>query len=213
MDETMTMNRLIHQAVRRDLDRLTAALSSYGGTRPGRAKQLEHAYANLQRELTHHHESEDELIWPMLAGLGIDQQLLTTMESEHQDMSAALHETATAMTTFATSGSATDLGPARESLKRTRAVVTSHLDHEERDLEPLMMPHLESTEWKEVERKLRKQPPRVAGQFFAWLTDGMSPEGRGYLKSTVPTPVVFVFSQVLGRRYHKEVAPVWKDVD
>jgi hypothetical protein len=49
----------------------------------------------------------------------------------------------------------------------------------------------------------------VAGQFFAWLTDGMTDEGRSYLKSTVPTPVVFVLGRLLGRRYHKDIAPVW----
>jgi hypothetical protein len=210
MDGIMTMNRLIHQAVRRDFDRLSGAMSSYGGTQPARAKGLERAYANMQRELTHHHESEDELIWPMLAQLGVDQQLLATMESEHEDMSEALEETGEAMKQFASSGSATDLGPARESLKRTRVVVDRHLDHEERDLEPQLIPHLQSQEWKEVEAKLRKQPPKVAGQFFAWLTDGMTDEGRAYLKSTVPTPVVAILSRVLGRRYHKEVAPVWR---
>ena len=209
MDGTMTMNRLIHQAVRRDLDRLARSMSSYGGTQPGRAKGLERAYANLQRELTRHHESEDELIWPMLAQLGVDQQLLSTMESEHQDMSDALQETGAAMKAFASSGSATALGPARESLKRTRVVVERHLDHEERELEPLLIPHFESEEWKEVERKLRKEPPKVAGQFFAWLTDGMSDEGRSYLKSTVPRPVVSILGHVFGRRYHKNIAPVW----
>jgi hypothetical protein len=60
-----------------------------------------------------------------------------------------------------------------------------------------------------VEQRLRKQPPKVAGQFFAWLTDGMTDDGRSYLKATVPTPVVFVLGHVLGRRYHKTVAPAW----
>jgi hypothetical protein len=132
------------------------------------------------------------------------------MESEHQDMSDALQETSVAMQAFAAGRSATDLGPARESLKRTRAVVLGHLDHEERELEPLVIPHFESEEWKEVERKLRKEPPKVAGQFFAWLTDGMTEEGRSYLKKTVPTPVVVVLSRVFGRRYRKEVAAVWQ---
>jgi DUF438 domain-containing protein len=203
------MNRLIHQAVRRDFDRLTKALSSYGGTHPEKAKALDRAYAQLQAQLTRHHQQEDALIWPMLAHMGVDQTLLSTMESEHEDMSAALKETSAAMKTFGAGGSATDLGPARESLKRTRAVVLEHLDHEERELEPVMLPHLGSDEWKEVERKLRKEPPRVAGQFFAWITDGMTEEGRSYLKGTVPSPVVFVFSRVLGRRYHKDIAPVW----
>ena len=52
--------------------------------------------------------------------------------------------------------------------------------------------------------------PGVAGQFFAWLTDGMSAEHRAYLRSTVPTPVVTVLAKVFGRRYAKEIAPIWR---
>jgi hypothetical protein len=55
MTEPMTMNRLIHAAVRRDLDRLSAALERLPDGDRARAADLERAYANLRRELTHHH--------------------------------------------------------------------------------------------------------------------------------------------------------------
>lgn len=85
-----------------------------------------------------------------------------------------------------------------------------HLGHEENELEPELQPHLESPEWRAVEKKLRKAPPGVAGNFFAWLTDGMSEPGRAYLRSVVPMPVVTILSRALGRRYGREVAPVWR---
>ena len=63
----MTMNRVIHAAVRRDLDRLATALDAPGRRRPRAARaELERAYANLPAELTHHHEGEDAHVWPML---------------------------------------------------------------------------------------------------------------------------------------------------
>ena len=61
------MNRLIHAAVRRDLDRLSAALQTFPDGDPARARDLDRAFVNLRRELTHHHEGEDTHIWPMLA--------------------------------------------------------------------------------------------------------------------------------------------------
>ena len=61
-----------------------------------------------------------------------------------------------------------------------------------------------------VEKALRKAPPTTTGRFFAWLTDGMDREGRRYLASTIPGPVVLVLSKVLGRRYHRTIAPVWR---
>ncbi len=89
-------------------------------------------------------------------------------------------------------------------------MVEQHLSHEENDLEPALFPHLESPEWKAVEKKLSRQPPKVAGGFFAWLTDGMSDDGRAFLRSTVPRPVVFILKKGFGRRYDKEIAPVWR---
>jgi hemerythrin-like domain-containing protein len=210
MTAPMTMNRVIHAAVHRDLDRLSAALTAFPAGDQARARDLERAYANLRRELTHHHEAEDTHIWPMLATVGVAPDLLGAMESEHHAMAEALAETGTAMTALARSGSAADATAARESVFRTRAVVDRHLDHEENELEPQMTPHLETPEWKAVEKKLRKQPPGVIGRYFAWLTDGMSEPQRAYLRATIPAPVVFVLSRLFGRRYYREIAPVWR---
>jgi hypothetical protein len=210
MTTPMTMNRLIHEAVRRDLDRLYDALGTAGDGNRTRAGDLGRAYAFLREELTRHHEGEDRYLWPWLATVGVDSDLLTTMESEHHAMSEALAETESAMTTYARTGSAADAAVARTSVARTREVVEQHLAHEEREVEPRLQPLLESPGWKDVEKKLRSVSPGVAGSFFAWLTDGMSDDGRTYLRSTVPTPVVTVLSKVLGRRYNREIAPVWR---
>lgn len=146
----------------------------------------------------------------MLGKVGVSADLLATMESEHEAMSASLEETSRAMTTFAASGSKADATTARESVVRTQAVVEQHFAHEEKELEPVLRPHLESPEWKQVEKKLSRQPPNVAGPFFAWLTDGMRDEHRGFLRSSVPPPVTLILGRVFGRRYHREIAPVWR---
>jgi len=206
----MTMNRVIHGAVRRDLRRLSEALDRAADGDRARAEQLERAFAHLQQQLTHHHEGEDTHVWPWLATTGADPDLLTAMESEHGAMSAGLAETRTAMAGYARTGSASDRAAARESLGRTTEVVERHLRHEEDELEPVMAPHLGTPGWKAVEKKLSRQPPKVAGGFFAWVTDGMEPAERSYLASTVPPPVVFVLSRAFGRGYRREVAPVWR---
>lgn len=204
------MNRVIHGAVRRDLDRLSSALGQLAEGDAARAQALERAYANLRTELTHHHEGEDTYIFPMLGRIGVDAALLDAMESEHHAMADALAETAGAMSTVARTGSSADAAAARASVVRTREVVERHLQHEENELEPQLHPHLESPEWKAVEKKLRSQPPGVAGRFFAWLTDGMSDEHRAFLRKTVPSPVVTLLARTFGRRYYRDVAPTWR---
>jgi hemerythrin-like domain-containing protein len=210
MTEPMTMNRLIHAAGRRDLDRLATALGEARDGDRERAAGLQRAFANLREELTRHHEGEDTYLWPWLATVGVDADLLSTMESEHSTMSASLAETDKAMSRYGASGSAADAAAARESMLQTQEVVNRHLDHEEKELEPQLEPHMDSPGWKTVEKGLRKSTPTQAGTFFAWLTDGMTPEGQAFLKKTVPTPVVTILSKVLGRSYNREVAPVWR---
>jgi hemerythrin-like domain-containing protein len=207
----MTMNRVIHGAVRRDLDRLSAALDRVADGDRARAVELQRAFAHLRLELTHHHEGEDTYIWPMLAGAGVDADLLAAMESEHHAMAEALADTDAALTRLAGTGSAADAAAARSSVERTRGVVERHLAHEETELEPQLRPHLETPQWKAVEKKLSRQPPGIAGPFFAWVTDGMTDEHRAYLKQTVPSPVVTVLAKVFGRRYNREIAPVWRE--
>jgi hemerythrin-like domain-containing protein len=206
----LTMNRLVHAAVRRDLDRLSSALQGFRDGDLPRARDLDRAYVNLRRELTRHHEGEDTHIWPMLENVGVDPGLLHTMESEHHTMADALSETGAAMTALATSGSAPAAETARTSVVRTQEVVEHHLAHEESELEPQLHPHLETPEWKAVEKKLSRQSPSVAGPFFAWLTDGMSDEHRAFLRTLIPAPVVTVLAKVFGRRYSRDIAPVWK---
>ena len=206
----MTMNRVIHEAVRRDLARLESELGAGRDGDVARAGQLERAYANLQRELTHHHEGEDEFVFPLLAKVGGPPDLLKAMEDEHQAMADALAETRGAMAAYASSGSAGDAESARASVVRTRAVVDRHLSHEERDLEPLLQPHLRTADWKTVEKQLRPRSPAVTGRFLAWIQDGMTDEGRAYLRSTIPPPVTAVLGRVAGRAYHRDIAPAWQ---
>lgn len=210
MAETMTMNRVIHAAVRRDLDRLATALEAAPDSDTKRARDLRRAYANLHAELKHHHEQEDRFVFPALRRLGIDTALIEDMDGEHHAMSNALDSTARLMQRYAGTGSAADAAAARASVEQTRTVVERHLTHEEAELEPLMRPHLASAEWKQTEKALRKAPPSTTGRFFAWVTDGMDPESQAYLRSTIPGPVIAVFSKVFGRRYHREVAHVWR---
>ena len=207
----MTMNRVIHAAVRRDLARLEAALDAAPDGDRVRASQLKAAYANLYRELKHHHVGEDNLVFPFLARVEGASDLVRVMEEEHEAMATALAEAGTAMTAYASTASAPDAHAARDAVLRAHEVVERHLHHEEADLEPLMLPHLESPEWKAVEKRLRPASLADSGRWMAWVQDGMPEEERAYFRSTIPAPVTFLLSRVAGRSYYREVAPAWRD--
>lgn len=206
----MSMNRVVHAAVRRDLVRLATALDTFPDGDHARARALERAFANLRDQLTRHHEGEDEHVWPLLARSGADPDLLRTMESEHGAMSDALAATGAAMAALARTGAAAEAASARATLVRTHEVTERHLEHEEDEVEPVLAPLLDSPQWKAVEKTLSRQRPRVAGRFFAWVTDGMEPRERAYLRATVPPPVTYALAHTAGRSYYREVAPAWR---
>jgi hypothetical protein len=56
----------------------------------------------------------------------------------------------------------------------------------------------------------RAHPPSEQGVFMAWLQDGADADDRAALSKTVPGPVLFVLSRVVGRSYGREIAPVWR---
>lgn len=206
----LTMNQVIHGAVRRDLARTAAALQAFAEGDRDRAAGLTRAWQNLSRELVHHHESEDALIWPYLRKVGVDEGLVSAMESEHGAMHEALEAASGAMASLAVSASAADAQTAYDAVVHAQQVAGDHLDHEERELEPQLHPHMEDPEWKAVEKQLRAGSPVRAGWFFAWLLDGADPVHETYLRSMIPAPVVLILSRLLGRGYHRSIAPVWR---
>jgi hemerythrin-like domain-containing protein len=206
----MTMNRVIHAAVRRDLRRLESALATAPDGDLARARQLQVAYAHLHEQLKHHHEGEDAHVFPFLARVEGASELVEVMETEHQAMADALTAVQAAMDTYAATGSAADAQAAKDAVIAANEVVERHLHHEENDLEPLMMPHLATPEWKAVEKQLRPGSLTESGRFMAWVQDGMPDAERAYFRSAIPTPVTFLLGRLAGRSYHRDVAPAWQ---
>jgi hemerythrin-like domain-containing protein len=205
-----SMNKVIHCAFRRDLGRLSDALGRVAEGDHERAGDLNRAWRNVHEQFDNHHSQEETLIFPAVVGMGVDPALISALEHEHEAILGALADVDAAMAGYAATASLADAAVAAEAVRRSRAVMDDHLAHEEADLEPALRPHLESAEWKAVERQIRKQPPTKSGWFFAWLEDGLPPEAEAFLAGAVPKPVRVLLSRVFGRGYHRQIAPVWR---
>ena len=205
------MNDVIHAAVRRDLTRMQEALRAFPDGDGTRARDLERAWDALWAQLHHHHEGEDAHVFPYVRSLGeVDASLLDEMESEHQAMSDAMQRAGAAVAGLAASPQRDRAVRAADAVAAAYDVTDRHLVHEETAVVPVIDAHKNSPEWKAVEKKLRVGGPRLAGDMFAWMQDGASPEVLQAIRETVPAPVLFVLTRVLGRRYHREIAPIWQ---
>jgi hypothetical protein len=207
---TMSMNKVIHGAFRRDLDRFVGALTGFHAGDAHRARQLGAAWDNFDRQLTDHHEGEHAIAWPALARIGVSEKTLTDMDAEHEAMAEALERARLAMSSLRASPGAGEAEVALAAVQRLRDVTLDHLEHEEREIEPVYLAQHDSPEMKEMGKKFAKVSPARGGQFMAWLTDGATREEQEALRGNVPGPVLAVMVGLFGRGYRKNVAPVWK---
>lgn len=207
---TMSMNKAIHGAFRRDLRRFLDALGSFRDGDRARAAQLGRAWDNFDAQLTDHHEGEHAIAWPALASIGVSRATLEQMDAEHERMAAALGRTRTAMTSFRATATAADAATARAAFEQLQAVTSEHLDHEEAEIEDTYLAHADGPEMKAMGRQFAKVSPAKGGQFFAWVTDGATAEELATITGNVPKPVLVVISGIWGRGYRRDVAPAWR---
>jgi hemerythrin-like domain-containing protein len=206
----MSMNKVIHGAFRRDLERFIAALGRFTPGDQARAQQLGRAWANFDDQLTFHHEGEHEIAWPALQAVGVTGDVIAAMDAEHETMAEVLAQARTAMGALTRTASGADCAAALSAIRELQVVTSRHLDHEEAELEGLYLSKRDTPEMKAMGRAFGKVSPARGGRFFAWVLDGASPDEQAAVRHEVPGPVLSIIGGVFGRGYRKDVASVWR---
>jgi Hemerythrin HHE cation binding domain len=206
----MSMNKAIHAAVRRDLDRFLDALERFPEGDRERAEQLAAAWENFDEQLTRHHEGEHETAWPALEKVGVSRDVLTQLDAEHDTMATALTATRKTMGALHTFANAEDAAAAHTAMQELQRVTILHLEHEEAEIEPVYLAKKDSPEMKAMGREFAKVGPVQGGTFFAWALDGATPDETEAIAHTVPKPVLTVITGLFGRTYRKSIAPTWQ---
>jgi hypothetical protein len=210
MTAHLSMNTVVHAAVRRDLSRFRAALADFPVGSAERADDLNRAWQNLDAQLHHHHEGEETIFWPALRALGADQVLVSDLDGEHRRMADAMVGARTAMAALAGQPDADRRDAAQAAFAELTGVVETHFAHEERDLEPMMAKVHDTPKMKEAGNAIRRtMSPAEAGAYLTWLGDGADPDAKAFLRHEIPAPVLFIFTRLFGRSYRRGIAPVW----
>lgn len=109
----------------------------------------------LVAALEHHHESEDDVLWPQLAkadpALGAR---LAKLDPEHDALDAALNELADAPLR--------DRRRLASAAAEVRDLVHMHIEHEESVLFPALATHMSDEAWAEFSREVIASAPPVA---------------------------------------------------
>jgi hypothetical protein len=202
------MNSLIHRAVRRDLTGFAAALDGFPAGDSKRAAALAERFRWFDTLLTHHHEGEEEILWPVLRNSPPDTEEVVELTDEHERIVAALAAARSAFATFGGTATAEDAATAAAAVKELYAAATEHFTHEEGEIDELCS-HADPAALDAAFKKLgRSVGLRESLWFMQWISDGLPPEDTAFLRKLIPPPVHWISKTVIGRSYAASTAPI-----
>ena len=211
----VTMMYLIHDAIRRDLDRLEDGLHQLASMHAGPRRRaliaaLDRTWADLDHYLHEHHATEDEQLWPLLRkACPLTGELLDDLTAEHAAIEPLVRDCrsaiALALTSYPTFEDATRAADATGAL---RGELRAHLAHEEDAAVPYVIVHL-GEQWPAFEARQRKDAG-LSGltRFLPWVLDDADVVRADWVRDHVSAPVHLVVTGVFLRRRQRTVMPV-----
>ncbi|GGM92436.1 hemerythrin domain-containing protein [Streptomyces fuscichromogenes] len=183
----MTMMFAIHDALRRELERL-ARTAARVDEDPRHVLSTAVGWELFKKFLTAHQTSEDLRIWPVmraaLAGRTSELALLADMEAEHAGIAPLLAGIDAALADRESGPER--LGGLTDTL-RTR--LAAHLDHEERDALPLVDATLSPEQWQDFAAEQRGRLSPDAARYLPWLLDDADAAKAARILARVPEPL------------------------
>lgn len=170
----MTMMVTLHDALRRELERL-ARVAARTGDDPRRVLRAAAGWELFKRFLRVHHTTEDDVLWPVmrrvLAGRPDDLALLDAMEAEHAAIDPLLAAVDAAVLDR-------DHGARRlaDALDALATGLRHHLRHEEDEGLALIDATLTAEQWARFGGAHRARIGDDAPAYLPWLLDEASPE-------------------------------------
>ena len=158
--------------------------------------------------LHHHHESEDELLYPLLIERAPEQAASTAKaEEQHQAIGDTIDTASTACATWRRQPSTETGEVLAAALDTLNATLQPHLDDEEREVVPLAAVTLTQAEWDAVGEHSRAQIPRSKMPIaFGMITEPLDESDSAYMKSHLPAPVRLLYGILIQRPWTKYAA-------
>jgi hypothetical protein len=176
----------VHDAVRRDVTRLSAALADDGAA----GEAVRNFWHVLRFQLHQHHEFEDTHVWPLVRerlGTGVD-ALLDRNLDEHEVMGRAMDGFDALV-----SAEPLDHAGARLAADAMRTAIDIHLTHEEADVLPLLAQALTVDDIPVLQAQAAEGNPPDA--LLPWVVDDASDETLAFF-GKLPEPVKALLTEV-----------------
>lgn len=195
MEPSADSTAIIETRVAHDVHRVASAWLVEAALRPtvpraALAQLRDFLVANLR----HHHETEDDDLWPHILSVAPHvEDGLKELSEEHERLDEALD--ALAAVALAENGTGDEVdAPTRDALHKAadevRKTVLEHLDHEEPVLFPALREHVSETAWAEFAQRVTTTAPVVGAHLMiGFVEEVATPEETEVVFSGFPEPV------------------------
>lgn len=202
--------RIVHSALRRDLERTRIVLSDPALITDRRRSAIGDHLVWLMHNLHRHHSGEDAHVWPEIrrrepsAG-----PLLDEMDADHRRITEPIREIEQLGPSFS-AGTV----PAPEllaALARLEEALLPHLAREEREMMPVVAEVLSQAEWKKLGHRafIKGKPFLDLALEGHWVIDNAMPADRERMVTELPAVPRFILLHLLGGRYARRSKTLW----
>jgi hemerythrin-like domain-containing protein len=206
------MMGVVHDALRRDLNRLRTALT----TKPypdGDRKQALTAHVTwLMHFLHEHHTGEDTGLYPMVRAKNASAaELLDSMDADHKRIDPAMGKFSAASEQWGASSDDSARVALLTALDDLEQVLLPHLEREENEMMPVVSASITHRDWHTWDQQTNIKPkpmPKLAEE-GNWLLDGLTGERRDLLLHEVPVVPRYIVMYGFGPGYRRRAARRW----
>lgn len=197
--------RIIHETFRRAYEESAALVRANPTPSPARVTFLaDHIDFGLTM-LHHHHEGEDEILYPLLVERVPDHATRTEqIDHEHQAVKETIDAAQTACARWRTAPSTVTGEALANSLDEVNAALLPHLDNEEREVVPLAAVTVTQKEWDSLAKHgIASIPGNKKLIAFGMILEPLSEIDRVYMLTNLPPPVKVLYRLVGKRAWNK----------
>jgi iron-sulfur cluster repair protein YtfE (RIC family) len=198
----LTAFAAMHDAMRRDAARLVAAVPQLGS--PHEAGELSAWWHRFAGVIVHHHQREDDIVWPALTGRATDfADDMAVLVDDHHELDRAMARVGETLTSLA-AGAAAEADASAAALAFADILI-AHLAREEAAAFPRLAACFSAEEYEAIEKEITAGNSLAHVAFeFPWVLDEAAPEVVDHIKAMVPGWGLALNRMVFTPRYHRQ---------
>jgi hemerythrin-like domain-containing protein len=201
------MMRIVHQAMRRDLQRARTVLATNPPPSPRQLTAVATHLTWMTQFIRGHHHAEDHGLYSLVRDRDpAAAELVDAMHADHEAIASAL--TAVEQAGLDTIVQAE---PLHDAVDRLTDELVPHLQREEDEMMPVVSTVVTDAEWQAIDYEYNLQPKSFVelAREAHWIIDGASPEDRATVLGLVPPGPRLLLVHGFARSYRRQAAACW----